>query len=145
MSVRSVLATGGTLLLVMLPSCSLNPGPTAVTKVVFDGESETLTGPVSCVGNRNGELVILAVDGQKSVRVLLRRGNRLVAEKVGIRIGGATGFTANSDDMWATKVDDVYTVNGRMPPNPGEIARHDFTVEVRCPHESSPYTPANVP
>lgn len=129
----------------MLPSCSFERGASAVTKIVFDGEPQTFTGPVSCVGNPNGELVILAVDGQKSVRVLLRRDNRFVAEKVGIRTDGATGFTSDSDDMWVYKVDDVYTVSGRMPPNLDETAWHDFTVEVRCPSEGSPYTRANVP
>lgn len=133
------LAAGGALLLGALLGCSVDHGPSQETAVVFDGQSETLNGPVTCTVQPNGKLVILAVaDGQKMVRVLLRRQHQLVVEKVGVRIGGARGYTADSGNMWATKVDDAYTINGRMPPNPGEATWHDFTIDLTCRSETQP-------
>ena len=64
------------------------------------------------------------------MRVLLRREHQLVVEKVGLRIGGASGFTDDAGDVWATKVDGTYTLNGRMPPNTGEVTWHDFTIDI---------------
>jgi hypothetical protein len=70
--------------------------------------------------------------------VLLRRQHQLVVEKVGVRIGSTRGYTADSGNMWATKVDDAYTINGRMPPDAGEATWHDFTIDVRCRTEATP-------
>ena len=33
------------------------------------------------------------------------------------------GFVADSREVSATKVDDTFTISGRMPPNPGEFIR----------------------
>lgn len=139
---RPVLAAGGALLLVALLSCSANRGPSEVTTVVFDGQSQTINGSVTCTTQPDGKLVILAADGgQKTVRVLLRREHQLVVEKVGLRVGGASGFTDDSGDVWATKADDTYTFNGRMPPNMGEVTWHEFKIDIRCGHElPPPYT-----
>jgi hypothetical protein len=136
-----VLAAGGALLLGALLGCSVDHGPSQETAVVFDGQSETLNGPVTCTAQPNGKLVILAVaEDQKMVRVLLRRQHQLVVEKVGVRIGSTRGYTADSGNMWATKVDDDYTINGRMPPDAGEATWHDFTIDVRCRSEATPET-----
>ena len=123
------------LLLVMLVGCSFERGTADVTTVVFDGQTQTITGQLSCTAQPDGKLVILALDGQSTMRVLLRREHQLVVEKVGLRIHDARGFTDNSDEVWASKVDDAYTINGRMPPNAGEVAGHQFKIETRCRYE----------
>lgn len=123
------------LLLVMLVSCSFKRGAPDVTTVVFDGQTHTITGQLTCTAQPDGKLVILALDGQNTMRVLLRREHQLVVEKVGVRLHDAKGFTDNSDEVWATKVDDAYTINGRMPPNPGEVEGHQFKIETRCRNE----------
>ena len=63
---------------------------------------------------------------------------RLVVEAVGIRDGDVQGFTNDSDDMIATKVDDVYDVSGRMPPAVGASDWRQFKIEVTCPGYSTP-------
>jgi hypothetical protein len=131
-----VLATSAALLLITLVSCSFNPGPAGVTTIVFDGQSQTLNGPINCTAQPDGSLVILATDGgQKTARVVLSRAHQLVVQKVGLRVPGANGFTEDSGQMWATKVDDTYQINGWMPPNAGETARHRFEVETTCRYE----------
>jgi Mycobacterium 19 kDa lipoprotein antigen len=139
----AVLVAGGALLLVTLLSCSVNRGPSEVTTVVFDGLSQTINGSVTCTTQPDGKLVILAADdGQDTVRVLLRRDHQLVVEKVGLRVGDARGFTDDSSAVWATKVDDAYTINGQLPPNPGEVTPHQFKIDTTCQNEVSvPYTP----
>jgi hypothetical protein len=134
-----VFAAGSALLLGVLLGCSVEDEPSEETAVVFDGRAETLNGTVTCTAQPNGKLVILAVaDNQEMVRVLLRRQHQLVVEKVGVRIGSTRGYTADSGNMWATKVDDAYTINGRMPPDAGEATWHDFTIDVRCRTEATP-------
>jgi hypothetical protein len=129
-------AASAALLLITLVSCALHPGPPGVTTIVFDGQSQTLNGPISCTAQPDGKLVILATDSdQKSVRVLLSRAHQLVVEKVGLRVPGANGFTEDSGDMWATKVDNTYQINGWMPPNTGETTRHQFEIETTCRYE----------
>jgi Mycobacterium 19 kDa lipoprotein antigen len=133
---HSMLATSAALLLITLVGCSSNPGPAGVTTIVFDGQSQTLNGPISCTAQPDGKLVILATDtGQKTARVVLSRAHQLVVEKVGIRIPGASGFTEDSGQMSATKVDNTYQINGWMPPNAGETARHPFEIETTCRYE----------
>ena len=132
------LAVGGTLLSVTLLGCSLNPGPSEVTTVIVDGQSQTINGSVTCTTQPDGKLVILAADGRKTVRVLLRREHQLVVEKLGFRVGDTSGFTDSSADMWATKVDDTYRINGQLPPRAGDLVRRDFTVEVKCRRELAP-------
>jgi len=133
------------LVLVTLVSCSSNRESSEVTTVVFDGQTQTITGQVTCTTQPDGKLVILAADGQKTVRVLLSRAHQLVVDKVGLRIPGASGFTDNSSEVWATKVDDNYTINGRMPPNTGETTWHQFEIETTCRYEvPPPYQPPQV-
>jgi hypothetical protein len=142
-TLRPVPAAGAALLLITLVSCSANPGPPGVTTIVFDGQSQTLKGPISCTAQPDGKLVILATDsGHNTVRVLLSRSHQLVVEKVGLRVPGANGFTEDSGEMWATKVDNTYQINGWMPPNAGETTRHQFEIETTCRYEvPAPDTP----
>jgi hypothetical protein len=124
---------GAALLLTALGGCTVHAGPSGVTTVVVDGRTETIEGPITCTAQPDGKLVILATDGRNAkVRVLMRRENQLVVEKVGIRVPGASGFTEDTGALWATKVDDAYTINGWMPPNAGEVTRHEFVVRTTC-------------
>lgn len=119
-----------------LVSCASNGKSSDVTTVVFDGQTQTINAHVTCTTQPDGKLVILAAEGgRKTVRVLLSRAHHLVAEKVGIRILGASGFTDNSGEVWVTKADDTYKINGRMPPNAGETTWHQFDIEARCRYE----------
>jgi hypothetical protein len=136
-------AASAALSLITLVGCSLHPGPPGVTRIVFDGQSQTLNGPISCTAQPDGKLVILATGRDRNTaRVLLSRAHQLVVEKVGLRIPGANGFTDDSGQMWATKVDNTYQINGWMPPNAGETTRHQFEIETTCRYEvPAPDTP----
>ena len=140
---QPVLACSAALLLLTLVSCSSNRGSSAVTTIVFDGQTQTINGQVVCTAEPDGKLVILAADGgQKTVRVVLSRQHQLVVEKVGLDIPGASGFTDDSGEVWATKVDNTYKINGRMPPNARETTWHQFEIETTCRDEvPPPYMP----
>jgi Mycobacterium 19 kDa lipoprotein antigen len=127
--------TAGALLLVTLVSCSSDGGPSQITTVVFDGQTYTINGQVSCAMSHDGKLVINAADGRrKLIRVVVTRDHPLVVEAAGFRHLDVRGFTDNSNEVEATKVDNTYTISGRMPPEAGETARHQFKIEVACPH-----------
>jgi hypothetical protein len=139
---QPVLAASAALLLVTLVSCSSNRGSSDVTTIVFDGQTQTINGKVTCTTQPDGKLVILAADGrQKTVRVSLSRAHQLVVEKVGLRIPGASGFTDDSDEVWATRVDNTYKINGRMPPNTGETTWHQFKIQTTCRYEAPALPP----
>lgn len=134
--VRGWLSRAWPLCLLMVVSCSFRPGPAEATTVVFDGQQQTVTGSVTCTALPDGNLLILVDDGKhNTVRALLARKYQLVVERIGLRVGEAHGFTESPSEVWATKVDDVYTISGRMPPNTGETASHQFTIETRCVRE----------
>ena len=120
--------------LTALVICGCDRGSTAVTTVVFDGTTQTITGQVSCTAQPDGKLVILVNEegGRKSIRVLLGHDARLVVHKVGLRYLDAAGYVADPGEVVATKVDDTYTFTGRMPPNPGENQWHLFKIEATC-------------
>ena len=130
---KPVLAAGAALLLATMVGCSSNRGSPGVTTVVFDGQTYTINGPVSCVEQSDGGLLINAADGgKKLIRVLLGQQNRLVVKAVGFRFLAVGGFTDDSNETWATKVDGTYTISGRMPPDDGQTAAHQFKIEVTC-------------
>jgi hypothetical protein len=129
----SWLAASAALLLVTLVGCSSNPGSPAVTTVVFDGKTYTINGQVSCVNQPDGKLLINAAeDAKKLIRVRLGQQNRLIVEAAGFRFMAVNGFTDDSNEAWATKVDGTYTISGRMPPDDGQTAAHQFKIEVTC-------------
>jgi Mycobacterium 19 kDa lipoprotein antigen len=124
------------LCLLVLVSCSSRPGPPEITTVVFDGHRQSITAGVTCTTLPDGNLLVLVDDGKHdTLRVLLARKYQLVVESIGLRVGDARGFTDNSGEVWATKVDDLYKISGRMPPNAGEAAAHQFEIETRCVRE----------
>ena len=110
-------------------------GPVIETRLVFDGQTRTIsTDKVTCTDYNNGTLLIL-VDGGKSevVRIVVRQAGHILADRVGFRHHELSGFVADPREVDATKVDNTYRFSGRMPPNPGEVASHHFEIETTCP------------
>jgi Mycobacterium 19 kDa lipoprotein antigen len=111
-------------------------GPEIVTSIEFDGTSRTITTKdVGCTKQPNdGGLVIVVKDKpRKTVRIQLTQTGRLVVQKVGLRYDDLAGFVDDPREVTAIKVDDTFTFNGRMPPNPGESQWHIFKIETTCP------------
>jgi hypothetical protein len=137
--------------LVALVSCADDVGPPQDTTVVFDGQTYTIHAPVSCAISHNGRLGIGANTerGKKLISVSLTRDHPLVVYSVGFRHFNVRGFTNDSNDVWATKGDDTYTISGRMPPEKGETAWHQFKIDVSCPtmkeYTSEHRPPPNIP
>ena len=123
--------------------CSHRGPPPQLTTVVFDGQSRSVSGPVSCITQQDGGLLILA-NGQDHdrLRVLLDRRSRLSVVKVSLHVGDWQGYSANSAEMWASQSDGHYTINGRMPPNASELAAHQFQIATQCLSET-PWVPRN--
>jgi Mycobacterium 19 kDa lipoprotein antigen len=130
---RPVLPASVALLLATLVGCLSNRESPSVTTVVFDGQTYTINGQVSCITQSDGKLIINAADGAKKlIRVRLGQVNRLVVEAAGFRFNAVNGFTRDSNEAWATKVDNTYTISGRMPPDDGQTTAHQFKIEVTC-------------
>ena len=131
---QRVLAAG-TVVLATLVGCSDNQPPPQDTTVVFDGETYTIHAPVNCAMAGNGRLGIGANTerGKKLIAVSLTRDPPLVVYSVGFRHFDVRGYTNNSNEVSATKVDNTYTISGRMPPEEGEKEGHRFEFEVSCP------------
>lgn len=115
--------------------------PAQATTVVFDGETVIIDGHASCVRQLDGKLAINAPGSRQTggtsrlntIRVVLTDTPRLVVESVGIRTGPNRGFSDVSDEMWATKADNAYTINGRLLSDDGSPASHQFKIDVTCP------------
>jgi hypothetical protein len=126
----------------MVTGCSLPHGPPEVTTVVVDGRSQSITGPTECIAQPGGGLLILANGkGHDRLRALLDRTGRLTLVKVSLRVGDTRGYSENSAEMSATRADGLYTISGSIPPNEGEVAAHQFQIQVTCTSEIS----ANLP
>ena len=129
--------------LVLSPLVGCTTDASESTTVVFDGETYTLEGPVSCVRQVDSRLVINAPvapkwgggvpgGGRRLIRVEMTEESRLVVKSAGIRIDSIRGFANDPAEMWATKADNAYTINGRMPAADGETQAHQFRIEVTC-------------
>jgi Mycobacterium 19 kDa lipoprotein antigen len=128
--------------LVLSPLVGCTAAASEPTTVVFDGETYTLEGPVSCVRKVDSTLVINAPvpkwgggvpgGGKRLIRVELTEASRLVVNAAGIRINDIRGFANDPAEMWATKADNAYTINGRMPAADGETQSHQFKIQVTC-------------
>lgn len=111
-------------------------GTPTVTSIVFDGEPHTInTGTVVCTRQPAGGGLVILAQGKTGqvVRIQLTQVGRIVVQKVGLRDGDATGFVADPAEITGIKVDDTYTVSGRMPPNRGESGWHTFKIQTACP------------
>ena len=130
---QRVLATG-TVLLATLVGCSSDDQPPQDTTVLFDGETYTIHAPVNCAMAANGRLGIGANTerGKKLISVSITRDPPLVVNSVGFRHFNVRGYTNNPDEVFATKVDNTYTISGRMPPDEDEKEGHQFKFEVTC-------------
>ena len=119
----------------MLLVAACQRGPEIVTSIVFDDVSRSITtANVMCTRQPDGSLVILVQDKRAhTVRIQLTEQGRIVVRKVGLRHESLGGYVEDSREVTATKVDDVYTFSGRMPPNPGESQWHTFKIETTCP------------
>jgi hypothetical protein len=124
---------GAALLMGMVAGCA--GGPDIVTTLVFDGQNRTIsTNRVSCTNQADGRLLILVDGGRtQSVRILVDPRGRLVVERAGLHYQDLAGFVADPSEVVATKVDDTYKFNGRMPPKAGEVQSHAFEMETTCP------------
>ncbi|CRZ18411.1 lipoprotein LpqH [Mycolicibacterium neworleansense] len=114
-------------------------------KIVLDGDVHTLAAHVTCTRFPDGNLLIYAspsaTDHRRSVRVMLATTNRLVVTAAGFRIPEANGFTKDSREMTATKVDDVYTISGQMPADERGTGWRQVKIEVTCPGYQRPKGP----
>jgi hypothetical protein len=124
-------------------------GTPTVTSIVFDGEPHSIdTGKVVCTRQPNGGGLVILVQGKSSqlVRIQLTQVGRITVQKVGLRYNDdVTGFIADPQEVTGVKVDDTYTVSGRMPPNQGESGWHTFKIQTTCrgyqdavPHDTVP-------
>ena len=126
--------TAGTVLLATLTGCSSYNPPPQDTTVLFDGETYTIHAPVNCAVAGNGRLAIgaTAERGKKLIAVSITRDPPLVVHSVGFRHFNVRGYTNKPEEVFATKVDDTYSISGRMPPGEGEMEGHRFKFEVTC-------------
>ncbi len=123
------------LLGVLLISACESGTPT-VTSIVFDGEAHSIdTGKVVCTRQLDGGGLVILAQGKSGqlVRIQLKQAGHITVQKVGLREGDATAFIADPKEITGIKVDDTYTVSGRMPPNPGESQWHTFKIQTTCP------------
>lgn len=68
---------------------------------------------------------------------MLATTHRLVVKAAGFHIPEDSGLTKDSQEMTAIKVDDVYTISGRMPVDEGPGWRQ-VKLEVTCPGYQRP-------
>jgi hypothetical protein len=130
-----VLTGGATLVLATSVGCATAP-PIDV-RIVVDGQTYTVAAQVVCTKFGDDKLLIYAspssIDSSKRIRVLLATHYRLAVKAVGFRLPEANGFTDDAGEMVATKVDDTYTVSGRIPPADGQIEWRQLQIVVTCP------------
>ena len=139
--VRGALSAAVAVPVALVAGCSAESGEQ--TALVFDGQSYTIDGPVSCTRQVDRRLVIIAPvapkwgggvpgRGRRLIRVELTDEARILVKQAAIRIDDIRGFVNDPAEMWATKADNTYTINGRMPPAQGETGSHQFKIEVTC-------------
>ncbi|MHC9292130.1 lipoprotein LpqH [Mycobacterium sp. LTG2003] len=137
---RAVTVGAAVLLVVALPAC--DSGPRSDVTVVVDGRTYTVSAMVNCTRFPDGKLLIYAapskLDATKRIRVLLGTQHRLVVHAAGFRLPEARGFGDDPAEMFATKVDDSYTISGRIPPEEGQLEWRQFEIDVTCPGYSQP-------
>nr|MDT0525646.1 hypothetical protein [Streptomyces sp. DSM 41633] len=63
-----------------------------------------------------------------------------VVTAAGFHIPEGSGFTQDSQEMTAIKVDDAYTISGRMPAEEGRGWRQ-VKIEIACPGYQRPNGP----
>lgn len=144
-----VVIAAPTAAITLLAGCASGAGLSEV-KIVLDGEPHTLAAHVTCTRFPDGNLLIYAspsqTDHRRSVRVMLATTHRLVVTAAGFRIPEANGFTKDSREMTAIKVDDDYTITGRMPSDDDGGGWRQVKIEIACPGYQRPKgSPDTVP
>lgn len=128
----------------LLVGCTSGAGMSEV-KIVLDGDVHTLAAQVTCTRFPDGNLLIYAspsaTDHRRSVRVMLATAHHLVVTAAGFHIPEANGFTKDSREMTAIKVDDAYTITGRMPADDQGTGWRQVKIEVTCPGYQRPKGP----
>lgn len=136
-------------LLAVLLISACDSGKPIVTSIVFDGEAHSIdTGKVVCTRQLNGGGLVILAQGKSGqlVRIQLTQVGHITVQKAGLRYDDrVTGFIADPQEVTGIKVDDTYTVSGRMPPNRGESQWHTFKIQTTCrgyqdavPHDTVP-------
>ncbi|WP_441957545.1 lipoprotein LpqH [Mycolicibacterium houstonense] len=129
---------------VLLAGCASGAELSDVS-IVVDGEPYELTAQVTCTRFPDGNVLIYAspsaTNHRQSVRVMLATRHRLVVKAAGFRIPAANGFTKDSAEMTATKVDDDYTISGRMPDDARGTGWRQVKIEITCPGYQRPKGP----
>ncbi|OBB11980.1 hypothetical protein A5761_02380 [Mycolicibacterium setense] len=130
----------------LLVGCTSGAGMSEV-KIVLDGDIHILTARVTCTKFPDGNLLIYAspstTDHRRSVRVMLATAHRLVVTAAGFRIPDAHGFTKDPREMTAIKVDDAYTITGRMPADDRGTGWRQVKIEITCPGYQRPNGPSD--
>ena len=134
-----------------LAACSSNkPGTTASSssapapggnKVIIDGQTQTVTGQVSCT-QVNGNLSIGIGDPTTGIGAVVTNADPPVVQAVGL--GNLTGVTLgysagaqNQANAQATKSGNSYTIKGSASgvnsANPQQALTKSFEMDVTCP------------
>jgi len=134
-----------------LAGCSSNkPGTTASSssapapggnKVIIDGQTQTVTGQVSCT-QVNGNLSIGIGDPTTGIGAVVTNADPPVVQAVGL--GNLTGVTLgysagaqNQANAQATKSGNSYTIKGTASgvnsANPQQALTKSFEMDVTCP------------
>jgi len=110
-------------------------------KVVIDGQTQNVSGPVSCT-QVNGNLSIGIGDASTGVGAVVTNADPPVVQAVGLgNLGGATlGYSAgapNQGSAQATKSGNSYTIKGTATgadaANPQQPVTKSFEMDVTCP------------
>ncbi|WP_124712624.1 lipoprotein LpqH [Mycolicibacterium nivoides] len=141
---RAVVGVAAPVAAITLVAGCASGGGTSDVSIVLDGDVHTLAAHVTCTRFPDGNLLIYAspsaTNHRRSVRVMLATTHRLVVTAAGFHLPEGSGFTQDSQEMTAIKVDDVYTISGRMPAEEGPGWRQ-VKIEIACPGYQRPKGP----
>jgi lipoprotein LpqH len=110
-------------------------------KVVIDGQTQNVTGPISCT-QVNGNLSIGIGDPSTGIGAVVTNADPPVVQAVGLgNLTGATlGYSAgapNQGSVQATKSGNSYTIKGTAAgvnaTNPQQALSKSFEIDVTCP------------
>jgi ipoprotein LpqH len=141
------MVAGATVVVAVLAGCSSNksstssPAPGPAEKVVIDGQTQQVAGPVSCTP-ANGNINIGIGDPTNGIGAVISTANPPIVQAVGL--GNLTGVTLgysagapNQGNVQATKNGNSYTIKGTATgvnmANPQQALTKSFEMDVTCP------------
>ena len=144
------IAAAATVVVAVLAGCSSNsstksttssPAPGPAEKVVIDGQTQQITGQVSCTP-AGGNINIGIGDPTNGIGAVISSANPPVVQAVGL--GNLTGVTLgysagapNQGTVQATKNGNSYTIKGTATgvntANPQQTLTKPFEMDVTCP------------